>query len=62
MHCFLENALQSITFWMNFKDIFFSYYIEWLWMILVIFNSFNYFKDKLIVVSNKNLYSTFLME
>jgi hypothetical protein len=47
---------------MNFKDIFFSYYIEWLWMILVIFNSFNYFKDKLIVVSNKNLYSTFLME
>jgi hypothetical protein len=60
MHCFLEKTLQSTTFWVNFKEIFFLLYCK---VMDVDFGDFiftKYFKIKLFDVSNKNLYSAFL--
>jgi hypothetical protein len=64
MHCFLEKALQSTTFWMNFTKILFPFYIVWLRMLfLVIVYLLERFKVKLIDVSNKNAYVVhFLMK
>jgi hypothetical protein len=60
MYCFWEKALQKPTFWMNFKEIFFPYYIVWLWMLfLVILYLFEHFKVKYAQKSNKSLISTF---
>jgi hypothetical protein len=48
-------------FWVNFKGIFFPYYIVWLWMLfLVILYLLEHFKVKMFVVSNKGLGSAFL--
>jgi hypothetical protein len=52
-----EKALQSTTFWMNFKEIFFSYYIVWLEMLfLIILLLLEHFKGKHDVASNKSLF------
>ena len=45
---------------MNFKEIFFLYYIVWIWMLfLVILYLFEHFKVKIIAVYNKSLVSAF---
>jgi hypothetical protein len=63
MQCFWEKALQKPTFWVNFKEIFFPYYIEWLWMLfLVILYLFGHFKVKYAQKSNKSLVSAFFKE
>jgi hypothetical protein len=60
MQCFWEKTLQKPTFWMNFKEIFFSYYIVWLWMLfLVILYLLEHFKVKMAAVYNKSLVSAF---
>jgi hypothetical protein len=63
MHCFWEKVLQKPTFWMNFKEIFFPYYVVWLWMLfLVILYLLEYFKVKYAQKSNKSLVSAFHKE
>jgi formate-dependent nitrite reductase membrane component NrfD len=63
MHCFWEKALQKPTFWMNFKEIFFPYYIVWLWMLfLVILYLLEHVKVKYVQKSNKSLVSAFCKE
>jgi hypothetical protein len=63
MHCFWKKTLQKPTFWMNFKEIFFPYYIVWLWMLfLVILNLLEHFKVKYAQKSNKSLVSAFHKE
>jgi hypothetical protein len=54
---------KSTTFWVNFKEIFFPYYLVWLWMLfLVILYLFEHFKVKLVAVFNKSLRSIFFKE
>jgi hypothetical protein len=63
MHCFWEKAFQKPTFLMNFKEIFFPYYIVWLRKIfLVILYSLEHFKVKYAQKSNKSLRSAFCKE
>jgi hypothetical protein len=48
---------------MNFKEIFFPYYIVWLWMLfLVILYLLEHFKVKYVQKSNKSLISAFCKE
>ena len=63
MHCFYKKALQKPTFWMNFKEISFPYYIVWLWMLfLVILYLLGHFDVKYAQNSIKSLISTFHKE
>jgi hypothetical protein len=63
MHCFWEKALQKPTLLMNFKEIFFPYYIVWLWMMFsMISYLFEHFKVKYAQKSNKSLVSVFYIE
>jgi hypothetical protein len=63
MQCFWEKTLQKPTFWMNFKEIFFPYYIVWLWMlVLVILYLLEHFKVKDAQKSNKSLVSALCKE
>jgi hypothetical protein len=63
MQCFWKKVLQKATFWVNFKEFFFPYYIVWLWMLfLVVLYLLKHFKVKLAAVFNKSLYSAFLKE
>jgi hypothetical protein len=63
MHCFWKKTLQKPTFWMNFKEIFFPYYIVWLWMLfLVILYLLKHFKVKYAQKSNKSLVNAFRKE
>jgi hypothetical protein len=63
MHWFSEKALQKPTFLMNFKEIFFPYYIVWLRkMFSMILYLLEHFKVKYAQKSNKNLGSAFRIE
>jgi hypothetical protein len=63
MHCFSEKALQKPTFLMNFKEIFFPYYIVWLRkMFSIILYLLEHFKVKYAQKSNKNLGSALRIE
>jgi hypothetical protein len=60
MQCFWKKTLQKPTFWVNFKKIFFSYYIVRLWMMfLVVLYLHEHFKVKYAQKSNKSLVSAF---
>jgi hypothetical protein len=63
IQCFWEKTLQKPTFRLNFKEIFFPYYIVWLWkLFFVILYLFEHFKVKYAQKSNKSLVSVFCKE